>query len=125
MIKDITYSSKYVSELESKLTLAQKENAELKHDKWLLNCTSKYYLEVYKQALKLAIGDAIPYVSDWSLMIAENYEEDSELFRECLNKHESSIEGIAEFYFRLVGKHKDEEEWSKKKENEEVNYSHE
>ena len=115
MIKDITYSSKYMAELESKLTLAQKENAELKHEKWLLDCSSAFYLEVYKQALKQAIGDAMPFVSDWSLMIAENYEEDSELFRECLNKHESSIEGIAEFYFRLVGKHKDKEEWSKRK----------
>ena len=114
-IKDITYSSEYVAELERKLTQAHKESEKAKHDKWLLECNSSYYLEVYKQALKLAIGDAMPFVSDWSLMIAENYEEDSELFRECINEHQSSIEGIAEFYFRLVAKNKDKGEWRKRK----------
>lgn len=114
-IKEITYSSEYVAELERKLALAQKESADTEHDKWLLDCTSSYYLEVYKQALKQAIGDAMPFVSDWSLMIAEGYEEDSELFRECISEHQSNIEGIAEFYFRLVAKNKDKEEWSKRK----------
>lgn len=55
------------------------------------------------------------FVSEWSLMIAEGYEEDSELFRECVNNHQSSVEGIAEFYFRMVCKRKTEEEWGKRK----------
>lgn len=114
-LKEVTYSSEYVAELERKLALANKESKKAKYDKLLLDCTSVHYLEVYKQALKLAIGDAMPFVSDWSLMIAEGYEEDAELFRECINEHESSIEGIAEFYFRLVAKNKDKEEWSKRK----------
>lgn len=113
-IKEITYSSEYVAELERKLALAQKESADAEHNKWLLDCTSSYYLEVYKQALKQAIGDAMPFVSDWSLMIAEGYEEYADLFKECIND-KYSIEGIAEFYFRLVAKNKDKEEWSKRK----------
>lgn len=113
-IKEVTYSSEYVAELERKLALAQKESKEAKHDKWLLDCTASYYLEVYKQALKLAIGDAMPFVSDWSLMIAENYGEEA-LLKECMNNNKSSIEGIALFYFSLVAKNKDKEEWSKRK----------
>lgn len=103
-----------MANLERKLALARKENEKLKHEKWLLDCTSAFYLEVYKQSLKLAIGDAMPFVSDWSLMIAEGYEEYAELFRECIND-KSSIEGIATFYFMLVAKNKDKEEWSKRK----------
>lgn len=56
----------------------------------------------------------MPFVSDWSLMIAEGYEEYADLFRECIND-KSSIEGIATFYFMLVAKNKDKEEWSKRK----------
>lgn len=113
-LKDVTYSSEYVDRLETKLALARNENARLKHEKMVIECTSSFYLEVYKQALKQAIGDAMPYVSDWSLMIAEGYEEYADLFRECIND-KSSIEGIATFYFMLVAKNKDKEEWSKRK----------
>lgn len=113
-LKELTYSSVYVAELERKLEQERKENIKLKRQKWLLDCTSSFYLEVYKQALKQAIGDAMPYVSDWSLMIAEGYEEYADLFRECIND-KSNIEGIATFYFMLVAKNKDEEEWSKRK----------
>jgi hypothetical protein len=113
-LKEVTYSSEYVADLERKLEHLKEENTELKHDKWLRDCTASYYLEVYKHALKLAIGDAMPFVSDWSLMIAEGYEEYAELFKECIND-KSSIEGIATFYFMLVAKNKDKEEWSKRK----------
>jgi hypothetical protein len=113
-LKEVTYSSEYVAKLERKLEQARKENIKLKREKWLLDCSSSFYLEVYKQALKQAIGDAMPYVSDWSLMIAEGYEEYADLFRECIND-KSSIEGIATFYFMLVAKNKDKEEWSKRK----------
>lgn len=113
-LKELTYSSEYVAELETKLALARKENARLKYEKMVFECTSSFYLEVYKQALKQAIGDAMPFVSDWSLMIAEGYEEYAELFRECIND-KSSIEGIAMFYFMLVANNKDKEEWSKRK----------
>ena len=113
-LKEVTYSSEYVDRLETKLALERKENAMLKHRKMVFECTSSFYLEVYKQALKQAIGDAMPYVSDWSLMIAEGYEEYADLFRECIND-KSSIEGIATFYFMLVAKNKDKEECSKRK----------
>lgn len=56
----------------------------------------------------------MPFVSDWSLMIAEGYEEYADLFKECIND-KSSIEGIAMFYFMLVAKNKDKEEWRKRK----------
>lgn len=113
-LKDVTYSSEYVDRLEMKLAQARNENAELRHEKLIFECTSSFYLEVYKQALKQAIGDAMPFVSDWSLMIAERYEEYEDLFKECIND-KSSIEGIAMFYFMLVAKNKDKEEWSKRK----------
>lgn len=111
-LKEVTYSSEYVDKLERKLEKERKENVRLKYKKRLLDCSSAFYLEVYKQALKQAIGDAIPFVSDWSLMIAEGYEEYADLFRECIND-KSSIEGIAMFYFMLIAKNKDKEEWSK------------
>lgn len=113
-LKEVTYSSEYVAKLERKLEQERKENIKLKREKWLLDCSSAFYLEVYKQSLKQAIGDAMPFVSDWSLMIAEGYEEYADLFRECIND-KSSIEGIATFYFMLVAKNKDKEEWSKRK----------
>ena len=113
-LKDVTYSSEYVDRLETKLSLSRKENARLKHEKLIFECTSSFYLEVYKQALKQAIGDAMPFVSDWSLIIAEGYEEYADLFKECMNE-KSSIESIATFYFMLVAKNKDKEEWSKRK----------
>lgn len=114
-LKEVTYSSEYVDKLERKLEQARKKNVRLEYEKRLLDCSSAFYLEVYKQALKQAIGDAMPFVSDWSLMIAEGYEEYAGLFNECIND-KSSIEGIATFYFMLVAKNKDEEEWSKRKE---------
>lgn len=114
-LKEVTYSSEYVSKLERKLAQARKENAELRHEKWLLDCSSAFYLEVYKHALKQAIGDAMPYVDEWSLMIAEGYEEEQKLLFDCMDNNKSSIEGIAEFYFMLVAKNKDKEEWSKRK----------
>lgn len=113
-LKEVTYSSEYVDKLERKLEKERKENCKLKYEKRLLDCSSAFYLEVYKQALKQAIGDAMPFVSDWSLMIAERYEEYEDLFNECINE-KSSIEGIATFYFMLVAKNKDKEEWSKRK----------
>jgi hypothetical protein len=57
----------------------------------------------------------MPFVSDWSLMIAEGYEEEQKLFFDCMDRNKSSIEGIAEFYFMLIAKKKDKEEWSKRK----------
>lgn len=111
-LKEVTYSSEYVDKLERKLEQERKKNVRLQYEKRLLDCTSTFYLEVYKQALKQAIGDAMPFVSDWSLMIAEGYEEYADLFKECMND-KSSIEGIAMFYFMLVSKNKDKEEWSK------------
>lgn len=119
--KEITYSSEYVSDLEKKLKF---KNQQLEHLKFsnqqlelgnrLQDAHTAYYLGAYKQALKLAIGDAMPFVSDWSLMIAERYEEEA-LLKECMNNNKSSIEGIAEFYFRMACKRKSEEEWGKRK----------
>nr|DAP51663.1 MAG TPA: hypothetical protein [Caudoviricetes sp.] len=114
-IKEITYSSEYVANLERQLELAREKNAELKKERWLIDCCSAYYLEAYKQALKQAVGDAMSFVSNWSQMIAEGHEEEQELLFDCMDNNKSSVEGIAEFYFRLVCKSKDKEEWSKRK----------
>lgn len=114
-LKEITYSSDYVAHLENEIEHLKFKNQQLDLANRLSDAHTAYYLGIYKQALKQAINDAMPFVSDWSLMIAEGYEEDAELFRECINEHKSSIEGIAEFYFGLVAKNKDKEEWSKRK----------
>lgn len=113
-IKEITYSSEYVADLERKLEHLKEENTELKHDKWLRDCTASYYLEVYKQALKQAIRDADACDVCFADIIVNSHEE-SALFEECTSKVGSHIENIAEFYFRLACKQKDKEEWSKRK----------
>lgn len=115
ILKEVTYSSEYVSHLEQEIEHLKFRNQQLDLANRLENAHTVHFLGAYKQALKTAIGDAMPFVSDWSLMIAEGYEEDSELFRECMNEHQSSIEDIAKFYFRLACKNKDKEEWSKRK----------
>lgn len=51
-LKEVTYSSEYVDKLERKLEKERKENIRLKYEKRLLDCTSAFYLEVYKHALK-------------------------------------------------------------------------
>lgn len=119
--KEITYSSEYVSGLESKLEFKEQQLEHLKAKSQQLEFSIRlqdahtaYYLGAYKEALKMAIGDAMPFVSDWSLMIAERYEEEA-LLKECMNNNKSSIEGIAEFYFRMACKRKSEEEWGKRK----------
>lgn len=121
-LKEITYSSEYVSGLESKLEFKEQQlehleskNQQLDLSLRLQDAHAAYYLGAYKEALKLVIGDAMPFVSDWSLMIAEGYEEEQKLLFDCMNNNKSSIEGIAEFYFRMVCKRKAKEEWGKRK----------
>lgn len=120
--KEITYLSEYVSGLESKLEFKEQQLEHLKAKSQQLEFSIRlqdahtaYYLGAYKEALKQAIGDAMPFVSDWSLMIAEGYEEEQKLLFDCMDNNKSSIEGIAEFYFRMVCKRKTEEEWGKRK----------
>lgn len=66
--KEITYSSEYVSDLESKLEFKdqQLEHLEAKNQQLdlsirLQDAHTAFYLGAYKQALKLAIGDAMPF----------------------------------------------------------------
>lgn len=59
-IKDITYSSEYVAELENKIEYLKEENALIKHKHFILEC-DVHYLEMYKEALKLAIMDGVAF----------------------------------------------------------------
>lgn len=107
----------YIAALEKYLSDLEKHYKELQdalEAAGIGNGTLYKYALNAERGLRIAIGDAMPFVSDWSLMIAEGYEEYAGLFNECIND-KSSIEGIATFYFMLVAKNKDEEEWSKRK----------
>lgn len=61
----------------------------------------KYALNT-ERGLRIAIGDAMPDVSEWR-RFAEGYGEE-ELFDKCVSKHKSYINGVAWFYSSLASK---------------------
>lgn len=61
----------------------------------------KYALNA-ERGLRIAIGDAMPDVSEWR-RFAEGYGEE-ELFDKCVSKEKSYINGVACFYSSLASK---------------------
>ena len=57
-LKEITYSSEFVAELERKIECLKEENALIERRYTVLECQN-HYLELYKEALNLAITNAI------------------------------------------------------------------
>lgn len=123
MIKDITYSSEYVEDLESKIEYLKEENALIKRRYTVLECQN-HYLELYKEALKMAITNGIVIGGcDFWKEAAERYCL-QQLYNECIHRNAPNIhKGVVEFYLSLIAKA--EVQNNEVKENEEVNYSHE
>ena len=58
-LKEITYSGEFVNELESEIEHLKEENALIKRRYYCFENVENHYLELYKEALNLAITNAI------------------------------------------------------------------
>ena len=105
-IKEITYSSEFVNELESKIEYLKEENALIKRRYTVLECQNHYlelYLELYKEALNLAITNAIIVGGyDFWERAAIGYGV-QEFYNKCIHRNAPNLnKGIVEFYLSLI-----------------------
>lgn len=101
-IKNITYSSEYVAELEEKIEHLKEENAELKR-KYFIQEREIHHLGMYKEALKLAISDAIIIGGCDFWKEAASRCSLQELYNKCIHRNVLNIvKGVEEFYFSIV-----------------------
>lgn len=101
-IKEITYSSEFVNELERKIEYLKEENAELKHKYFISECEI-HYLEMYKEALKMAITNALIIGGyDFWERAAIGYGV-QEFYNKCIHRNAPNLnKGIVEFYLSLI-----------------------
>ena len=101
-LKEITYSSDYVAELENKIEYLKEENAELKHKYFISECEI-HHLEMYKEALNLAITNAIIVGGyDFWERAAIGYGV-QEFYNKCIHRNAPNLnKGIVEFYLSLI-----------------------
>lgn len=101
-LKEITYSSDYVAELENKIEYLKGENAELKHKYFISECEI-HHLEMYKEALKMAITNALIIGGyDFWEKAAIGYGV-QEFYNKCIHRNAPNIhKGVLEFYLSLV-----------------------
>ena len=101
-LKEITYSSEFVNELESKIEYLKEENALIKRRYTVLECQN-HYLELYKEALNLAITNAIILGGcDFWERAAIGYGV-QEFYNKCIHRNAPNInKGVTEFYLSLV-----------------------
>lgn len=101
-IKEITYSSEFVNELESKIEYLKEENALIKRRYTVLECQN-HYLELYKEALKMAITNGIVIGGcDFWKEVAERYCL-QQLYSRSIYRNAPNIhKGVLEFYLSLV-----------------------
>lgn len=101
-IKEITYSSEYVAELERKIEYLKGENAELKYKYFISECEI-HHLEMYKEALDLAITNAIIVGGyDFWERAAIGYGV-QEFYNKCIHRNAPNLnKGIEEFYLSLI-----------------------
>lgn len=114
-LKEITYSSEYVAELERKIEYLKEENAEIKHKYFILECEIRH-LEMYKEALEMAItnGIVIGGYDFWKEAVARYGLQ--QLYNECIHRNAPNIhKGVAAFYLSLVADSKNKREWSRRK----------
>lgn len=101
-LKEITYSSDYVAELENKIEYLKGENAELKHKYFISECEI-HHLEMYKEALKMAITNAliIGGYDFWEKAAAKYGLQ--QLYSRSIYRNAPNIhKGVLEFYLSLV-----------------------
>lgn len=101
-IKEITYSSEFVNELERKIEYLKEENAELKHKYFISECEI-HHLEMYKEALKMAITNALIIGGyDFWERAAIGYGV-QEFYNKCIHRNAPNLnKGIVEFYLSLI-----------------------
>lgn len=114
-LKEVTYSSEYVAELERKIKCLEEENTEIKHKYFIQEC-EMHHLGMYKEALKLAISNAIIIGGcDFWEEAASRYGF-KEFYNKCIHRNMPNIhKGVAEFYLSLVANSEVKKEWSKRK----------
>lgn len=101
-LKEITYSGEFVNELESKIEYLKEENALIKRRYTVLECQNNY-LELYKEALNLAITNAIIVGGyDFWERAAIGYGV-QEFYNKCIHRNAPNLnKGIVEFYLSLI-----------------------
>lgn len=101
-LKEITYSGEFVNELESKIEYLKEENALIKRRYTVLECQN-HHLELYKEALNLAITNAIIVGGyDFWERVAIGYGV-QEFYNKCIHRNEPNLnKGIVEFYLSLM-----------------------
>lgn len=101
-LKEITYSGEFVNELESKIEYFKEENALIKRRYTVLKCQN-HYLELYKEALNLAITNAIIVGGyDFWERAAIGYGV-QEFYNKCIHRNAPNLnKGIVKFYLSLV-----------------------
>jgi hypothetical protein len=103
-LKEITYSSEYVAELEAKIEYLKEENTKLKQ-RYFISERINYHLEMYKEALSMAITNSIVIGGyDFWKKAAIGFNE-QQLYNECIHRNAPNIhKGVAEFYLSLIAK---------------------
>lgn len=101
-LKEITYSGEFVNELESNIEYLKEENALIKRRYTVLECQN-HYLELYKEALDLAITNAIIVGGyDFWERAAIGYGV-QEFYNKCIHRNAPNFnKGIVEFYLSLI-----------------------
>lgn len=101
-LKEITYSGEFVNELESKVKYLKEENALIKRRYTVLECQNNY-LELYKEALNLAITNALIIGGyDFWEKAAIGYGV-QEFYNKCIHRNAPNLnKGIVEFYLSLI-----------------------
>lgn len=114
-LKEITYSGEFVNELESEIEYLKEENALIKRRYTVLECQN-HYLELYKEALNLAITNAIIISGyDFWERAAIGYGV-QEFYNKCIHRNAPNLnKGIVEFYLSLIANTKAQK--SEEKEN--------
>lgn len=101
-LKEITYSGEFVNELESKIEYLKEENALIKRRYTVLECQN-HYLELYKEALNLAITNAIIVGGyDFWERAASKYGLQQLYSRSIYRSAPNIHKGVLEFYLSLV-----------------------
>lgn len=100
-LKEITYSGEFVNELESKIEYLKEENALIKRRYTVLECQN-HYLELYKEALDLAItNDILIGGCDFLENVALKY--GFQFYNKCIHRNAPNLnKGIVEFYLSLI-----------------------
>lgn len=101
-LKEITYSSEYVAELERKIEYLKEENAEIKHKYFISECEIRH-LAMYEEALNLAITNAIIVGGyDFWERAAIGYGV-QEFYNKSIHRNAPNLnKGIVEFYLSLI-----------------------